>query len=111
MLITITDNNGKEKKIGELLNRIFYKKVSIKKHLFKKLDAYGIDAEFFNDVLLNQADFIKVKEKETGEILHTTVKHFQKKGKYLHFKPHKAQIFLSRRLWIIPKSNKQNKLI
>lgn len=102
MLITIKQSNGEVRKIGTLDNRIFRKSVKKTKHLYKKLDAWGIDAEIFTDVLQFQADTISVFDKEENKEYKTSIEMFKKKGQYLHFKPYRAQIFLSRRYWNLP---------
>ena len=103
MKIEITNDKGKKLFIGEIQKvcgaRLFIKRVKKSTHLYKKLDAFGIDAETFNDVLLGQVDFIVIIDVEEKFRYATCLGMIQKKGKYLHFKPHRAQIFLPRRYW------------
>lgn len=99
MILTITERDGKRKIIGTLKEGIFRKRVKGSKHLYMKLDAWGIDAEIFKDVLLGQTKQIRVLDTETDEIYFVETEKFDKKGSYLHFPPHRAQIFLPRRYW------------
>lgn len=95
----ITESNGSRRMVGWLKDRIFRKKITGSVHIYRKLDAIGIDAELFKDTLLGQADSIRVLDKETNDIYEASVKLIDEKGQYLHFKPHRAQIFLPRRYW------------
>jgi len=84
-------------------NRVFDKSVYKSKHLFKKFDSWGIDSDFFTDVLLPQDYTIRIFEKEDNILYKTTAEHWKKHARYFHFKQededHKAQIFLSRRFF------------
>ena len=97
---------GKNKRmIGEIFpeERFFRKKVKLSVHLFKKLDAFGIDARYFTNVLLPLNYNIEIFESEEGRIYEVEAETFKKHGEYLHFKEkkedHNSQIFLSRRYW------------
>ncbi|HEA84587.1 MAG TPA: hypothetical protein ENI04_01230 [Candidatus Wildermuthbacteria bacterium] len=91
--------------IGELFpeERLFKKQVQASKHLFLTLDAWGIDSDFFTDVLHENGYTIEVLETENGILYTVDAEVFGKKGQYFHFKEekedHRAQIFLSRRHW------------
>lgn len=108
MIIQITQTNKQKRTIGYLKNKVFFKYVRESKHLYKALDAWGIDAEIFTDVLKGQAKKIIVIDKETGKTYKTDMSIFIAKGKYLHFKPHRAQVFLSRRYWNLPEKSIKN---
>lgn len=100
--IIITEEDGKNKKIGSLSEKkgqIFYKTMSFSKHLYKKLDAIGIDAQYFTDELLGKVKQIRVKDKDKGAIYSVDTNLFKDKGIYLHHKPHRSQIFLPRKWW------------
>ena len=95
MVIRIKQFNGEIRIIGFLDKNVFTKYVKQSKHLYRKLDAWGIDAKIFTDVLKGQANTIKVIDKETGKNYKTDIATFEKQGQFLHFKPYRAQIFLS----------------
>ncbi|HEB13629.1 MAG TPA: hypothetical protein ENI13_01465 [candidate division CPR3 bacterium] len=91
--------------IGELLpeERLFKKTVLESKHLFQTFDAWGIDSDFFTDVLEPQDYTIEVFDVENKALYTVEAEKFKKHGRYFHFKnekeDHKAQIFLSRRFF------------
>jgi len=102
MLIKINENTPNERVIGELVGNTFKKKVKKSFHLFRKLDAWGIDGRYFRDVLLPNNYTIHVHDTEDNRIYITTAEQIDKNGQYYHFKKeedHKAQIFLPRRYW------------
>ena len=86
---------------------MFVKRVKLSKHLFKVLDAWGIDSDFFTDVLLPRNISIKVVEEEERKEYTITAEKFKQKGQYSHFKnknrDDRAQIFCPRRFWDVPK--------
>lgn len=81
--------------------KYFQKIVRLSRHLFRKLDAWGIDAEYFNEVLLPLNYWVEIWESEEKKQYRASAKTIQEKGQYLHFKGHKAQIFLPREYWIL----------
>ena len=91
--------------IGELVPeyRVFKKTVDSTKHLFLKLDAWGIDGEYFRNVLLPSNYMIEIYDKNEKTLYKADAKLWNKKGQYFHFKnkivDHRAQIFLSRRFF------------
>lgn len=91
--------------IGTLddINRTFDKKVKLSKHLFRMFDSWGIDSDFFTDVLLPKNYTIRIFEQEENIFYKTTAEEWKKHARYYHFKQededHKAQIFLSRRFF------------
>jgi len=105
MLVKINEGTKHERIIGILDSekKTFSKRIFKSKHLFKKFDAIGIDANYFTDVLLPNNYLIRVWEKEDNIIYFVDAEKFKKKGFYFHFKnedeDHRAQIFLSRRHW------------
>lgn len=94
-----------KKEIGKLdkETKVFYKTVSLPKHLFKILDAWGIDSEVFTKILLPMECLIQVYEKEGGAVYKITAKEFLANGQYYHFKDqredYRAQIFCPRSFW------------
>lgn len=91
--VYIPTNLGK-RLIGEFRGNIFFKMVSRSKHLFKKLNAWGIDAEVFSRTIIGRADIIKIYDREEKRTYTATIHEFQEHGQYLQFNPHRAQIFL-----------------
>lgn len=91
----------KKKIIGELVDNIFIKKVREKQHLFRVLDAWGIDASVFRNYLLPNNAKIKIFDMENGKVYITDAKTYKEKGQYYHFKKaghdYSPQIFLSRK--------------
>jgi len=94
----------------DYINRIFDKDVKKSKHLFRKFDAWGIDAGYFKDVLLQCEYTIRIFESEEGIMYKITAKEWDKlvnkkdnMAQYLHFKQgnvdHRAQTFLPRRFF------------
>lgn len=99
MDVYITESNGVRKKIGTLKDGVYRKKVKGSIHLFRKLDAWGVDAEFFNNDLKDKANDIRILDTEEQTIYSVKVKYMEMHGQYLHFKPHRAQFFLPRKYW------------
>lgn len=100
MKITVTEDNGREKIIGTLEDKVFKKTVKESKHLMRLLNAWGVDAQIFTDVLMSdQCHVIMVKDIETKINYMTLPSIVKKHGVFKHYKPHRAQIFLPRRYW------------
>ena len=104
--IRIRDKERGTRMIGFLNHnrKTFKKEVYLSKHLFRKFDAYGIDAEYFTNVLLPNNYKIIVVEKEEKKVYNISVKGFKKHSMYFHFKEnqnkdHRSQIFCPRRFW------------
>lgn len=101
MKITIKQEDGKVRTIGTLVNGIFKKSVKESKHLLRKLDAWGIDAEVFTNLLESpQCNLIFIKDTETGKQYMTAPDIVRKHGEFKHYKPYRAQIYLPRRYWV-----------
>lgn len=100
MKVTIREESGREKVIGTLDNGIFSKSVKKSKHLFVKLNAWGIDAPYFKAVVEPTCTIVKVRETEEKKTYLTTPQIIAKHGEYKHYKPHRAQIFLPLRYWV-----------
>ena len=105
MIVKINEGTANERVIGELdLDRkIFFKTVRFSKHLYKKLDAWGIDAQYFKDVLLPNNIWVSIYDEEIGMWYGAWSQEIEKHGTHLHFKDkgedHRAQIFLPRSYW------------
>ncbi len=106
MIIKINEGTEFERKIGnlDLIQKTFYKKLKKSKHLFRKFDAWGIDASYFNEVILPNNYSILIMESEEKLVYEATPAIFQKHGVNFHFKgyeDHQAQIFLPRNRWVV----------
>ncbi len=97
--VEIIQHNGEKRMIGQIKDRVYMKEVWESKHLYRKLDAWGIDSEVFNGMLNQETDMLVVFDKQNSLFYEVSTKDFKAKGTYLHFKPHRAQIFLPRSQW------------
>jgi hypothetical protein len=93
--------NKRDRFIGKLdyETKTFYKEVKKSVHLFKKLDAWGIDAKFFNDVLLPNNFTIHIFSKDEQIDYYISAEKFKKYSQHFHFieeEDNRAQIFCSR---------------
>lgn len=92
----------KNKVIGRLDEKelLFVKHVRKSKHLFRKRDAWGIDAAFFTERLLPKNFWVRiVDDDDHGRIYQTRAETIKEKGFFLHFQGYGAQIFLAREHW------------
>ena len=93
------------KNIGTLdrKKKTYRKVVRKSKHLFRALDAWGIDAAFFNDVLLPENYTIRVYDKDEKTTYEITADGFRANSQYFHFKnedtDHYTQVFCPLRNW------------
>lgn len=74
--------NGKT--IGVVDGNVFKKTVSKKKHLFKKLNAWAIDAGVFNHEIFKTCNTIEVFDKDDRKTYTTTVDNFNIQAVYLN---------------------------
>jgi len=104
MKIVIKEDNGKRVFIGEVFPKEFKFKKRVRKsiHLFEKLDAWGIDAKYFTGVLLPNNYEIIIYDTDEHIHYYADAETFKKKGEFKHYKPHRAQIFLSRKYFYRP---------
>lgn len=87
------------KNIGELKDGVFRKEVMKSKHLFRVLDAWGVDSKTLHK--LPEGTKIVIHELEEDKVYTTTKEEFLSLGEtYLHFKQpkedYRAQLFLKR---------------
>lgn len=106
--IKIREDNGKICTVGQISNLTFYKRVHEKDHLHKKMDAWGMDAEVFK-ILEVECNCIKVLDEKNDVLYKTTPTAWRMLGKYMHFKPHRAQIFLKRKHFDVTHNYMKNK--
>jgi len=102
-LDVLIDTSRGKKNIGYIKNNIYYKIVKGSKHLFKVLDAWGIDSGLLNDYLLPNNSKIIVYDKEDGMFYETDAQNFSLNAVYYHFKntaeDYGTQLFLPRKFW------------
>lgn len=75
----------------------FYKIVSKSKHLFRKTDEWGIDAELFNRLILPNGFNIVIYEREEGKHYCLPAKEFKNYMTYREFKGYGKQVFVPRK--------------
>ena len=97
--------NGRDVHIGHILRSkirggVFVRKMKPSVHLYRKLDAFGIDANVFTTMIEPDVKFIRIEDIEGGFTYITRTSFWRKHGVFLHFKQeqadHHAQIFLPR---------------
>lgn len=91
--IIITESDGRRKNIGWIRDGVFKREVKRSKHMYKKLSAWGMDAETLNK-LKDEITEIRFLDREKNILYTTTPQAMLAKGQYLHHKPHRAQVFL-----------------
>ncbi len=96
------------KNIGELDGDVFYKEVLLSKHLFRVLDAWGIDSQTLSS--LPNKTKIEIHEQEENKVYRSTKEEFIEHGQYYHFKEprtdHRVQLFLPRKCFRIDEPKK-----
>ncbi len=93
----------KEKRIGiyDTEKNIYIKHgVKKSKHLFKKMDAWGVDQNTFENILKPECRII-IEEVEERKRYETTHEKMKAEGEYLNFGEHALQIFLPREKWTV----------
>lgn len=106
--IFIKEDNGKEKKIGVINKKTFFKEVKSSKHLHYKSDSWGIDYEAFK-YISNQCDLIKILDIEIDKLYEITTQDFLNRSRVLHFKPHRSQLFCKRDFFKQTENYRKNK--
>lgn len=91
--------------VGTLDRGTFYKEVTKSIHLFRKLDAWGIDAKTLHSLPVGTR--IRIHDIEDDVIYTTTKEVFMENKQYFHFKEesqdHMAQVFLPREFFTTEK--------
>ena len=106
--IRINKGTEKERVVGTQYSKekLFVKEVYESRHLFRILDAWGLDSDYFTNVLLPNNYTIQIKDRETKKTYTIKAEKLKKKGLYYHFKKqdnYGSQIFCPRRFWELPK--------
>lgn len=96
------------KNIVELEDGVFYKEVLLSKHLFRVLNAWGIDSQTLSS--LPAGTKIEIHEQEENKVYKTTKEEYIEHGQYYHFKEprtdHRAQLFLPRKWFQVDEPKK-----
>ncbi len=89
------------KVIGELIGDTLYKEVWESRHLFKKFDAWGVDAKLLHK--LPAGTKIVIRDVENNKLYQTTKETYLENEKYYHFKlpgeDYATQLFLPRSMF------------
>lgn len=96
------------KNIGELDGGVFYKEVLLSKHLFRVLNAWGIDSQTLSSIPAGTK--IEIHEQEENKVYKTTKEAYIEHGQYYHFKEpradHRTQLFLPRKWFQVDEPKK-----
>lgn len=69
-------------------------------HLFRALDAWGLDVVVFMDLYQkHRLQKIRIEDVETGTVYEVTAKEFNSWATLLECKPHRTQLLLPRSRW------------
>lgn len=97
-----------KKNIGELEDGVFCKEVLLSKHLFRVLDAFGVDSQTLAS--LPAGTKIEIHEEEENKVYKTTKEEYLEHGQYYHFKEprtdHRTQLFLPRKWFRVEEPQK-----
>lgn len=97
--VRINQDDGETRVIGIIEREAFIKHVKESKHLYRKLNAWGLDTEKFENEISEECDSIHVVDIENDTLYIAEPKDFQEHGEYLHHEPHREQVFLSLEHW------------
>lgn len=91
------------KNIGEFDGTTLRKTVNSDKHLFRVLDAWGIDAELLDKILVPKKANIEITDTKTGVVYSISAEYAREHGEFYHFKQakkdHGTQIFIRRKFF------------
>ena len=88
--------------IGELVDGVFTSRRHASKHLYKKLDAWGLDCKAYDGMVADQGlHTVRIIDLDTKTTYATHAENFKKYGTILHFKPHRSQVFLPLKYWTV----------
>jgi len=100
-LVRITQTNGEKRIIGRFSAKTkeFISKRKKSLHFYRKLNSWGIDTKAFEGLIEQGLEKVIIIEERSGDRYVAGVETIQEHGKYLHHKPHRAQIFLEEKYW------------
>jgi hypothetical protein len=100
--VKIKQDNGEIRMIGTFNEKSKILRVIRRRsqHFMRKLSAWGLDAKVFNGLYEDRGlRKIILRETEEHKKFEISAKTFKEKGKYLHFKPYRPQIFVEEKFW------------
>ena len=92
--LSVRESDGTIKRIGYMYQGRYCKYIKGSKHIYKTTNSIGIDAEAFLTEIRLFCDDIRIYDTDTDILYTCPVSTFDKLKTYLHFKPHRAQVFL-----------------
>jgi hypothetical protein len=93
-----TDSGTKQ--IGTCEGGVFTSPRKSSIHLFKKMNAWGIDCKALDGLISDfELHTVKIHDKDTQTTYLTEAGNFKKHGTILHFKSHRPQVFLPLDYW------------
>jgi hypothetical protein len=100
-IVKVTDH-GRKRVIGVIDDHelTYTKKVDMRRHLYKVLDAWGIDGKLFTNHLWPLNYTIIVNETTEGKQYRISAEEAKMKGDFLNHKPG-AQLFVPRKCWTV----------
>ena len=100
MIIMVEQSDGEQRMIGRVVDKRFFAHRKKSSHLYRKLHAWGVDITAIEDLKeKGKIETIVVLELEEEKTYVVEVDKLLDKGEYLHFKPHRPQIFLPLKEW------------
>lgn len=86
------------KVIGNILNGVFIKNISFRRHLFRATNAVGIDKKTFENVIRKDCKSIRVRNIDDNSYYNVTVAKFSAFGVVQDY-GHEVQVFLPLKSW------------
>lgn len=100
--IVIKQADGELRRVGSYVEEegSLYLTRTRKKHFMRKLNAWGLDREVFEDLYENRGlKEVKIFVRDRNKRVVANAEDFVEHGEYMHFKPHRPQIFLNEEWW------------
>ena len=95
----LLSTNNKRMGYIDTQEKVLHKRFKASKHLFKKLNALGLDYEAWKTVLLPQDYEIRALDEESDTVYYAQAHEFKEKGTVMQFKGHALQTFLPLKYW------------
>lgn len=100
MTKVLIDTGVGTRHIGNFEDGVFTSKRQSSKHLYKKLNAWGIDCKVLDGLMKDRGlHTVIIEDTETQTKYVTQAENFKNHGTILHFKPHRPQVFLPLEYW------------
>ena len=95
----------KGKNIGEYDGKTLFKSVQTRKHLFRMFDAWGIDVELMDKILVPQKAMIEIRDTQAKKLYRIDAETARGLGQFRHYEgidgDHGGQIFIPRSIFTI----------